>query len=230
MSAIKCALVCVRRHAELVELTGLVCEKPAWLDSVMPALILNQRSQNSCCFVFCYVGRDGGIRAGRLSRGLFTTMEMRWKLNSDWTNLLNYDWYEIVTKYYLVIFGSDFIDTASLRLSSIPVSSFAKEAWMGAVVFEGRIGGLEDISMSLKPRVSWITSEWHIFTKCPAVLEQFVIKWSTLKDGSVKPTVQWNTVLGYTLQCSWSLDTLVLECQILQNFPHPRMTGLIFLP
>ena len=77
LSAIERAFVGVKGHAELVELTGLVCEKPAWLDSLMPALILNQRSQNSCCFVFCYVGRAGGIRAGRLSRGLFTTMEMR---------------------------------------------------------------------------------------------------------------------------------------------------------
>ena len=35
---------------------------------------------------------------------------MRWKLNSDWTNLLNYGSYEIVTKYYSVIFGSNFVD------------------------------------------------------------------------------------------------------------------------
>ena len=35
---------------------------------------------------------------------------MRWKLNSDWTNLLNYGSYKIVTKYYSVIFGSNFVD------------------------------------------------------------------------------------------------------------------------
>ena len=35
---------------------------------------------------------------------------MRWKLNSDWANLLNYGSYEIVTKYYSVIFGSNSVD------------------------------------------------------------------------------------------------------------------------
>ena len=34
---------------------------------------------------------------------------MRWKLNSDWTNLLNHGSYEIVTKCYLLIFGSNFV-------------------------------------------------------------------------------------------------------------------------
>ena len=143
---------------------------------------------------------EPGIGAGWLSRGLFTTMEMRWKLNSDWTNLLNYDWYEIVTKYYLVIFGSeDFIDPNSLRLSSIPVSSFAKEALMGAVLFEGRIGGGRILACH------WgrdCTESHQSDTYSPNVLRF----WSTLSSSKV----QWK-IVAENLQCS------LVQCMALQR-------------